>query len=151
MFVITTLAVVGLPMLNGFVGEFLILAGSMQSAFTHHILWTTIATTGVILSASYMLWMIQRVFYGDIGYKPDTVQAPDLNLREHVVLWTLAVLFLVMGVRSTFWLRAIDQAGVPLRRRSPPASDSCQGLRSRAQRSRGKARPHRRLTQDREV
>ncbi|RXH56240.1 complex I subunit 4 family protein [Granulicella sibirica] len=114
MFVVTTLAVVGLPMLNGFVGEFLILAGSMQSAFAHHILWTTVATTGVILSASYMLWMIQRVFYGDIGYKPDTVQAPDLDLREHVSLWILAILFLVMGVRSTFWLRAIDEVGVPL-------------------------------------
>ena len=58
MFVLTTLAAVGLPMLNGFVGEFLILAGTMQSLIPHHIAWTVVATTGVILGAAYMLWMI---------------------------------------------------------------------------------------------
>ena len=74
MFVITALSLVGLPMLNGFVGEFLILSGSMQSVIAHHIAWTVLATTGVILSASYMLWMIQRVFYGDLGIKSENVQ-----------------------------------------------------------------------------
>ena len=70
LFVITTLSVVGLPMLNGFVGEFLVLSGSMQSGIHHHVGWTVLGTTGVILTASYMLWMIQRVFYGDLGLKP---------------------------------------------------------------------------------
>ncbi|MPW65781.1 proton-conducting transporter transmembrane domain-containing protein, partial [Moraxella catarrhalis] len=64
MFVLTALSVTGLPMLNGFVGEFLVLSGSMQSAIAHHIGWTVLATTGVILTASYMLGMIQRIFYG---------------------------------------------------------------------------------------
>ncbi len=55
MFVITGLSIIGLPMLNSFVGEFLILSGSMQSAFAHHHFWTALATLGVILSAAYML------------------------------------------------------------------------------------------------
>ncbi len=111
MFVITTLSLVGLPMLNGFVGEFLILSGSMQSVFAHHIVWTVLATTGVILSASYMLWMIQRVFYGDLGIKSEKVRGWDLDAREHLAMWPLMILFLVMGVASPIWLRAIDAAG----------------------------------------
>ena len=61
LFVITSLSLVGLPLMNGFVGEFLILSGS----FPGHIAWVSAATVGVILSASYMLWMTQRVFYGN--------------------------------------------------------------------------------------
>ncbi len=111
-FVITSLAAVGLPMLNGFVGEFLILTGSMQSIATHHILWTVVATTGVIFSCAYMLWMIQRVFYGALGHRPEEVrigpQSWDLTPREHIELWPLAALFLIMGVASPVWMRAID-------------------------------------------
>ena len=128
MFVITTLAVVGLPMLNGFVGEFLILSGAMQSAFAHHILWTTVSTTGVILSAGYMLWMIQRVFYGDLGFKPEAVQAHDLDIREHVALWPLILLFLTMGIVSPFWMRAIDQSGVALSRVLPQPQTPVKGF-----------------------
>jgi NADH-quinone oxidoreductase subunit M len=114
LFVITTLSVVGLPMLNGFVGEFLVLSGSMQSGINHHVGWTVLGTTGVILTASYMLWMIQRVFYGDLGLKPSTISAPDLNAREHAALWPLVALFLLMGLGSPYWMRAIDTAGVHL-------------------------------------
>jgi NADH-quinone oxidoreductase subunit M len=114
LFVITTLSVVGLPMLNGFVGEFLVLSGSMQSAINHHVGWTVLGTTGVILTAAYMLWMIQRVFYGDLGLKPSTVTAPDLDAREHAALWPLVALFLLMGLGSPYWMRAIDTAGVRL-------------------------------------
>jgi len=110
MFVLTTLSLIGLPMLNSFVGEFLILAGSMQAALPHHLLWTTVATTGVILSAGYMLWTVQRVFYGELGLKSDT-HVPDLSPREHLALWPLIALFLAMGVASPFWMRAIDIAG----------------------------------------
>src|ERR1700744_6215170 len=86
MFVITTLAAIGLPMLNGFVGEFLILTGSMQVAAWHHV-WTVVATTGVIFSAAYMLTMIQRVFYSTLGPKSESIAAPDLDAREHLALW----------------------------------------------------------------
>jgi NADH-quinone oxidoreductase subunit M len=110
-FVITSLAAVGLPMLNGFVGEFLILAGAMQTYIAHHVLWTVVGTTGVIFSAAYMLWMIQRVFYGRLGLRPEEVTGWDITAREHVELWPLAVLFLVMGVFSPIWMRAIDSYG----------------------------------------
>lgn len=108
MFVVTSLAAVGLPMLNGFVGEFLILNGAMQSGLSHHLLWTVVGTTGVIFSAGYALWMIQRVFYGKLGVRPREVQGWDLNLREHVELWPLAALFLVMGLASPYWMKSID-------------------------------------------
>jgi len=118
MFVITTLAAVGLPMLNGFVGEFLILSGTMQSTIAHHITWTVVGTTGVIFGAGYMLWMIQRVFYGKLGVRSEEVKGWDLTAREHLELWPFAALFLIMGVASPLWMRAIDTygtatAGVP--------------------------------------
>jgi len=111
MFVIVTLAAIGLPMLNGFVGEFLILSGTMQSLVAHHVLWTVLATTGVIFGASYMLWMIQRIFYGSVGLRPSEVQGWDLSPREHAELWPFAVLFLVMGLASPLWMKAIDTFG----------------------------------------
>ena len=111
MFVVTSLAAVGLPMLSGFVGEFLILSGSMQSFAAHHILWTVVATTGVIFGATYMLWMIQRVFYGSPGIRTEEVAGWDLTPREHLELWPLAALFLIMGIASPLWMRAIDTYG----------------------------------------
>jgi NADH-quinone oxidoreductase subunit M len=114
MFVITTLAIIGLPMLSSFVGEFLILSGSMQSGFGHQHLWTTLATMGVIFSAAYMLSMIQRVFYCGIGSKPDRMIAYDLDSREHLAMWPLVALFLVMGVASPLWMRAIDAFGASI-------------------------------------
>jgi NADH-quinone oxidoreductase subunit M len=125
MFVITGLAMIGLPMLNGFVGEFLILSGSMQTGFTHHLFWTVLATLGVILSAAYVLTMIQRVFYSELGSRPATVEGWDLDAREHVSLWPMIALFLVMGVLPTFWLRAIDPAAVSISARAiAPALDN---------------------------
>ncbi|HWZ51480.1 MAG TPA: NADH-quinone oxidoreductase subunit M [Granulicella sp.] len=114
MFVLTTLSVVGLPMLNGFVGEFLVFSGTMQSTIASHTGWTVVATSGVILTAAYMLWMIQRVFYGELGIKSESTLGWDLDTREHLALWPLMILFLVMGVFSPLWTRAIDTAGTAL-------------------------------------
>jgi NADH-quinone oxidoreductase subunit M len=111
MFLVMTFAAIGLPMLSGFVGEFLILSGTMQSVVRHHTLWTVVGATGVILGASYMLWMIQRVFYGEIGHRPSEVLGWDLTAREHIELCPLAALFLLMGVLSPSWMRAIDTFG----------------------------------------
>ena len=61
LFVLTTLAMIGLPMLSGFVGEFLILSSTFGSV-SHG--WAIAATLGVILGAAYMLWLVQRLFYG---------------------------------------------------------------------------------------
>jgi NADH-quinone oxidoreductase subunit M len=112
LFVITTLSVIGLPMLNGFVGEFLVFSGSMQVYGHHHAAWTALATSGVILTAAYMLSMIQKVFYGNLGLKSRAVTAPDLNAREHLALWPLIAVMLAMGLASPYWMRAIDPAGV---------------------------------------
>jgi NADH-quinone oxidoreductase subunit M len=120
MFVITTLAAVGLPMLSGFVGEFLILSGAMQTFFAHHILWTVVGTTGVIFGAGYMLWMIQRVFYGRLGLRPEEVSGWDLTAREHLTLWPFAALFLIMGVASPLWMKAIDTYGADMAGRVTP-------------------------------
>jgi NADH-quinone oxidoreductase subunit M len=80
----------------------------MQTFIAHHVLWTVVGTTGVIFSAAYMLWMIQRVFYGSLGLRPEEVPGWDLDAREHIELWPLAVLFLVMGIFSPYWTKAID-------------------------------------------
>ncbi|MGC2161940.1 MAG: NADH-quinone oxidoreductase subunit M [Silvibacterium sp.] len=104
-FVITGLSIVGLPLFNNFVGEFLVLSGS----FTSHPGWVIAATLGVILSAGYMLRMIQRIFYGPESTLVTGHTARDFSAREHVLLWPMAVLMLAMGVFSPFWMRAIDQ------------------------------------------
>jgi len=117
LFVVTTLSLVGLPLMNGFVGEFLILSGS----FPGHVGWVAAATLGVILSASYMLWMVQRVFYGNpSGMVTDLVVA-DVGFREQIAVWSMAVLMLLMGVASPYWIRAIDGAVVKLASPAPVA------------------------------
>jgi len=67
----------------------------------------------VILSAAYMLWMVQRVFYGpESGLA--TSDATDLRTGEQLALWPLAVLMLVMGIAPNLWLRAIGTAPQPM-------------------------------------
>ena len=68
----------------------------------------------MILSAAYMLWMIQRVFYGSESSMVTDVPAPDMNFREHAAVWPIAILMLLMGVASPIWMRAIDGAAVKL-------------------------------------
>jgi NADH-quinone oxidoreductase subunit M len=105
LFVITGLSLIGLPILNGFVGEFLVLSGSFHS----HPGWVIAATAGVILAAGYMLSMIQCIFYGPPSAMVAERPASRFSAREHLLLWPIAVLMLVMGVASPFWMRAIDQ------------------------------------------
>jgi len=112
LFVISSLAMIGLPMLNGFVGEFLILSSTF-SGVSHG--WAVVATVGVILSAAYMLWLVQRVFYGPESKMAAESAAGDLRFGEQAILWPFAVLMLVMGVAPTFWIKAIEtRAGPPI-------------------------------------
>src|SRR5687768_2072027 len=98
LFVIASLSSVGLPVLNGFVGEFLILVGMWTSrAVTNSWIITMLAATGVIWAAVYMLWMLQRVLFGKIT-KPENANLLDLNKREIGLLLPLLILMLVMGV-----------------------------------------------------
>jgi NADH-quinone oxidoreductase subunit M len=105
LFVITGLSLIGLPMLNGFVGEFLILSGS----FASHPDWILAATLGIILAGAYMLGMIQRIFYGPESALVAGCAARDFSAREHILLWPMAVLMLAMGLASPVWMRAIDE------------------------------------------
>ena len=110
-FVITGLALIGLPILNGFVGEFLVLS----STFATHVVAGTLATLGVILSAAYILMMIQNVFYGgQSALVLGRTAIRDLNPREHLALWPFMVLMLVMGVASPYWMKAITPAVTPM-------------------------------------
>jgi NADH-quinone oxidoreductase subunit M len=104
-FLFIVLASVGLPMLNGFIGEFLVLSGAFQARPIYGIL----GATGVIWSAGYLLWMYQRVFFGKVKHAVNNT-LPDLNLREKSALWPPAVAALVMGVAPLVWLSAIDPA-----------------------------------------
>lgn len=106
LFVITALSLMGLPILNGFVGEFLILSGG----FVAHPRWVAGATVGVIVGAAYLLTMVQRVFYGPVSTLVSGRATPDVKLREHLALWPMALLMLVMGVASPYWMKAIDEA-----------------------------------------
>lgn len=110
LFVFTTLSLIGLPILNGFVGEFLVLSGS----FPEHHAWVVIATSGVILSASYMLWMIQRTFYGPPSAMAENHTTYDVTLREGIMVWPMIILMVAMGVVSPFWIKAIQRGIEPL-------------------------------------
>jgi NADH-quinone oxidoreductase subunit M len=119
-FLITTLASIGLPMLNNFVGEFLVLQGAAQANFT----WSVFAAIGVILSACYMLWMYQRVFFGEIS-EETRHHMPDFNGREWACMLPLVIMMVWMGVLTQTFLppvtetdaKILDQSkmNVPLR------------------------------------
>src|SRR5438874_5523912 len=104
-FLFILLASVGLPLLNGFIGEFLVLSGAFQAKMW----WGVVGATGVIWSACYLLWMYQRVFFGVVKHEENN-SLPDLNLRERVALWPAAIMALAMGVAPLLWLNAIDPA-----------------------------------------
>jgi NADH-quinone oxidoreductase subunit M len=101
-FLIVTLSSIGLPGLNGFVGEFLILLG----AFTANPRMATIAATGVILSAVYMLWMFQRVNYGPVTNDKNAA-LPDLTPREWAAILPIVAMTLLMGILPNLFLRPI--------------------------------------------
>jgi len=102
-FLIVTLASIGLPGLNGFVGEFLILLG----AFRANPRMAAFAATGVILSAAYMLWMFQRVNYGDVDNEKNKA-LPDLTPREWTVIVPIVAASILMGVLPNLFLRPIQ-------------------------------------------
>jgi NADH-quinone oxidoreductase subunit M len=103
LYLFSCFASAGLPMLNGFVGEFLILSGTFQK----HAAWASWATLGVIFSSVYLLWSYQRVFYGSVT-QDKNAKLPDLDLRERGTLVLMAALMLFMGIRSPFFTRRTE-------------------------------------------
>ncbi len=137
LFLVTTLSSVGLPGLNGFIGEFMCLLGTWIAG---HKMMTALGATGVILGAVYMLWMFQRVMQGPLD-KPENETLRDLNGREFVCLAPLVVLMFWIGVWPNSVLRLFDESvsknvlrpiGIhrqanpprPLRPTASPADDS---------------------------
>jgi NADH-quinone oxidoreductase subunit M len=104
-FLFVALSSLGLPMLNGFVGEFLILLGTFQV----HWNWSAWAATGVILSACYLLWSYQRVFFGEVTVEKNRT-LPDASPREKWILATMAVITLWMGIGSPYFTRRFAAA-----------------------------------------
>jgi NADH-quinone oxidoreductase subunit M len=104
-FLIITLASIGLPGTNGFIGEFLIMLGT----FRWEPRFVVVAGLGVILSAVYMLWMFQRVYYGPVTHE-ENKRLPDLTVREWTVIGPLAVMAIVMGVLPTLFLKPMEPA-----------------------------------------
>ncbi len=104
-FLVVTLSSVGLPGLNGFVGEFLILLGAFQA----HPAWTAVAATGVVLGAMYMLWMFRRVVFGPLTH-PENRMLQDMNAREIAMLAPLIALIVFMGVYPQPFLSRIKGA-----------------------------------------
>ncbi|PYR93716.1 MAG: NADH-quinone oxidoreductase subunit M [Acidobacteria bacterium] len=106
-FLLITLSSIALPGMNGFIGEFLILLG----AFRWHPKVAAIAATGVILSAVYMLWMFQRVNYGDVTNEENR-RLPDLSPREWAIMIPTIATAIAMGIFPGVFLKPMEPAVV---------------------------------------
>jgi NADH-quinone oxidoreductase subunit M len=102
LFGITVMSSVGLPMLNGFVGEFLILLGAFQAS----PVYAALATFGVVLAAVYLLWMYRRVFFGPVE-NPENRGLIDLDLREKAVMAAMIVPMFWIGIYPDTFLRRL--------------------------------------------
>ena len=122
-FVFTSMASIGLPFLNGFVGEFLIMLGMWSSnvlptvgSWNLNYIATMLAGTGVIFAAVYLLWMIQRVFFGKLN-NPKNKGLADLSWREIGLLAPLLFLMVYMGVYPAPFLNRSKDAVIAIQKR----------------------------------
>ena len=102
-FMVFTLASVGLPGTSGFVGEFLVLFGVFQV----NVWAAALAATGVVLGAAYMLWLYRRIIFGEL-VKPDLMRIKDLHPREVAIFAPLVILVLWMGIWPEPFLDVFD-------------------------------------------
>ena len=138
LFLLVCLSSIAVPGFNGFVGEFLILMGSWP--FNRALV--ALASLGVILAAAYILWMVQRVLYGEVTVEKNQA-LPDLSPREWAVLVPLAALALFMGVASPLFTRKIEPAAdaLVLRTHGPTRSFAGIGAQPRPGPRAAEARP----------
>ena len=101
-FMVMMMSSIGLPTLNGFIGELLIL----QGVFVANIWWAVVAASGLVLGAAYMLWLYQRTMFGKIE-NPKNEKLPDLNLREFATFVPLIILAVWIGIYPTPFLDRI--------------------------------------------
>ncbi len=104
-FAVMMFSSIGLPALNGFVGELLIL----QAAFTANMTWAIIAGSGIVLGAAYMLWLFQRTMLGKIE-NPKNEGLKDLNVREFATFVPLIIMAVWIGIYPTPFLDRLDSA-----------------------------------------
>jgi NADH-quinone oxidoreductase subunit M len=102
-FLIVTLSSIGLPGTNGFVGEFLILLGTFKTNVTYAV----IGTSGIVLAAVYMLWMVQRVFYGALD-KDENRKLHDIDWRERLIAIPLIIMIFWIGIFPKTFLSKIE-------------------------------------------
>jgi NADH-quinone oxidoreductase subunit M len=102
-FLIMTMSSIGLPALNGFIGEILIL----QGVFVRDRMWAAFAASGIVLGAAYMLWLYQRTMFGKIE-NPKNERLPDLSLREFATFVPLIILAVWIGIYPSPFIRRLD-------------------------------------------
>jgi NADH-quinone oxidoreductase subunit M len=102
-FLIMTMSSIGLPLLNGFIGEFAILQGALQE----NLWWAVAGASGIVLGAAYMLWLYQRTMFGKLD-NPANEKLPDMNLREFVTLAPLIVMAIWIGIYPAPFFKALD-------------------------------------------
>lgn len=103
-FMVVTFSSIGLPLTNGFVGEFLSLIGT----FKNHPIAAILGTTGVVLSAFYMLWLVERFFFGPLK-SPVGLKIPDISWQEVSILTPLVILIIWMGVYPQPFLKKLER------------------------------------------
>ncbi|MGA9768790.1 MAG: NADH-quinone oxidoreductase subunit M [Blastocatellia bacterium] len=131
LFLVVTLSSIALPLMNGFVGEFLILIGTYTSTVLPYAkLFGSLAAIGMILSAVYMLWMYQRVIYGEVN-NPANKKLADLNFREKFVLAPLIALIFLMGIYPSLFLSRSDSAIQAIKARFLPAAETAETANGR--------------------
>jgi NADH-quinone oxidoreductase subunit M len=104
LYMIVSLSSLGLPLLNGFIGEFRILQGTFEVSHT----WAVWAVTGIVLGAAYLLWLYQRVMFGPVT-NPANTNLPDLNLREYATLVPLILWAFWIGIYPKPFFHYLDK------------------------------------------
>jgi len=104
LFLIAALSSMGLPALNGFIGEFTILLGAANRS----IVWASFAAVGIVLGAAYLLWLYQRVFWGPLD-NPANKNVPDVNRRELGMLLALVILMVWIGIKPAVFFDVIEE------------------------------------------
>jgi NADH-quinone oxidoreductase subunit M len=103
-FLIMTMSSIGLPLLNGFIGEFAIVMGALQE----NLWWAVFAGSGIVLGAAYMLWLYQRTMFGKVE-NPANQKLIDLNFRELVTIVPLIVVAFWIGLYPAPFFRAVEK------------------------------------------
>jgi NADH-quinone oxidoreductase subunit M len=103
-FLIMTMSSIGLPLLNGFIGEFTIMAGALQK----NLWWAVAGGAGIVLGAAYMLWLYQRTMFGKLD-NPANQNLPDMNWRELATLVPLIIMAFWIGLYPAPFFKALDK------------------------------------------